>query len=84
MGVFYFFPPGYNSAKFKNVEIMQGSSIQKLMLGLMGSGGVEVASSIDIPTTAQVEGVVKIVIQLIIGLVTLIGLFKKKTPTAPK
>ena len=63
---------------------MQGSSIQKLMLGLMGSGGVEVASSIDIPTSTQVEGVVKIVIQLIIGLVTLIGLFKKKTPSAPK
>lgn len=63
---------------------MQGSSIQKLMLGLMGSGGVEVASSVDIPTSTQVEGVVKIVIQLIIGLVTLIGLFKKKTPSGSK
>lgn len=63
---------------------MQGSSIQKLMLGLMGSGGVEVASSIDIPTSSQIEGVVKIVIQLIIGLVTLIGLFKKKTPSGQK
>lgn len=63
---------------------MQGSSIQKLMLGLMGSGGVEVASSVDIPTSTQVEGVVKIVIQLIIGLVTLIGLFKKKTTGTQK
>ena len=63
---------------------MQGSSIQKLMLGLMGSGGVEVASSIDIPTSTQVEGVVKIMIQLIIGLVTLIGLFKKKSNSAEK
>lgn len=63
---------------------MQGSSIQKLMLGLMGSNGVEIASSIDIPTSSQVEDVVKIVIQLIIGLVTLIGLIKKKTPSAPK
>lgn len=61
---------------------MQGSSIQQLMLGIIGSGGVEVASSIDIPTSSQVEGVVKIVIQLIIGLVTLIGLFKKKKPSA--
>ena len=63
---------------------MQGSSIQKLMLGIIGSGGVEVASSIDIPTSSQIEGVVKIVIQLIIGLVTLVGLFKKKSTSGSK
>lgn len=63
---------------------MQGSNLDKLILGLVGSGGVEVASSIDIPSSSQIESIVKIVIQLIIGVVTLVGLIKKKKPNSIK
>lgn len=63
---------------------MQGSNLDKLILGLVGSGGVEVASSIDIPSSSQIESIVKIVIQLIIGVVTLVGLIKKKKPNTIK
>ena len=51
---------------------------------LLATGGVtasEVTSLVDIPTSTDVSEIIKIVIQLAIGLVTIIGILKKKPPT---
>ena len=52
--------------------------VSKLLIGSGGVSGVEIAQNIDIPTTTEAKDIVSIVIQLVIGVVTLIGLLKKK------
>ena len=52
--------------------------ISQLALGIIGAGGVEVANQVQIPTTTEVKDIVSIVIQLAIGIATLLGMFKKK------
>lgn len=55
-------------------------NLNQLFLGLGGVGGVEVMNHVEIPTSSEAKDIVSIVIQLVIGVVTLIGLLKKKTP----
>lgn len=56
------------------------NSGKNLVLGLSGVGGVELATVIDIPTGPETSEIIKLLIQVVIGVATLIGLFKKKTP----
>lgn len=56
------------------------NSGKNLVLGLSGVGGVELATVIDIPTGPEASEIIKLLIQVVIGVATLIGLFKKKTP----
>lgn len=59
--------------------------ISQLITGLVGMGGVEVATQVQIPTTTEVKDIVSIVIQIVIGVATLFGMFKKKkTAETPK
>jgi hypothetical protein len=53
---------------------------KNLIVGISGVGGVELASVIDIPTSTDASEIIKLIIQVVIGVATLIGLFKKKTP----
>lgn len=55
-------------------------NLNQLILGLGGVGGVEVMNHVEIPTSTEAKDIVSIVIQLVIGVVTLLGLLKKKTP----
>lgn len=54
------------------------NQVQKLILGMASVGGVEVAQHVEIPTSTEVKDVVSIVIQIVIGIATLIGMFKNK------
>lgn len=55
-------------------------NLNQLFLGLGGVGGVEVMNHVEIPTSTETKDIVSIVIQLVIGVITLLGLLKKKTP----
>lgn len=50
----------------------------KFLVGSAGATGVEVAQHIEIPTTTETKDIISIVIQIVIGIATLIGMFKKK------
>ena len=49
-----------------------------LVIGLLGSGGVEVAQQVQVPTSTEVKDIISVVIQIVIGIATIIGLFKKR------
>lgn len=51
---------------------------QKFLVGGVGATGVEVAQRIELPTTGETKDIVSIVIQIVIGIATLVSLFKKK------
>ena len=55
-------------------------TVKNLVMGSAGMGSVELVQSVDIPTSGETSEIIKILIQLVIGVATLIGLFKKKTP----
>lgn len=55
-------------------------NLYNIVLGVGGVGSIEVMNNVDIPTTAETKDIVSIIIQLAIGVVTLLGLLKKKTP----
>lgn len=52
--------------------------LSTFVTGFVGVGGVEIAQNVQIPTTTEVKDIVSIVIQLAIGVATLLGMFKKK------
>lgn len=54
-------------------------TISRLITGSAGVASSEVVGMVDIPTTTDTADVVKVVVQLIIGIATLLGLFKKKS-----
>lgn len=49
-----------------------------IILGLVGAGSVEIANHIELPTTTETKDIISIIIQIAIGIVTLLGLLKKK------
>lgn len=46
-------------------------------IGLIGAGSVELVSSSQLPGTDKAEMIVKIIVQIAIGVFTIIGLFKR-------
>jgi hypothetical protein len=56
-------------------------NFEKIILGVSGTGGVEIANNIELPTSTETKDIISIVIQLVIGVVTLLGLIKKKRPS---
>lgn len=56
------------------------NGLTKLMVGGAGVGSTELVNSIQIPSSGDTSEIIKIVVQLLIGVATLIGLFKKNTP----
>ena len=57
----------------------QMKNIEKIILGISGGGGVELANNIELPTSTETKDIISIIIQIAIGIVTLVGLIKKKT-----
>lgn len=51
---------------------------QKFLIGSIGTAGVEAAQHIEVPTSTEVKDIVSIVVQIVIGICTIIGIFKKK------
>jgi hypothetical protein len=49
-----------------------------IILGIAGAGGVEIANHIELPTSTETKDIISIIIQIAIGVVTLLGLLKKK------
>lgn len=49
-----------------------------LLTSSIGVASLEVAEQIDLPTSTDVQEIVKLVIQLAIGIATIINLFRKK------
>jgi hypothetical protein len=54
--------------------------VDQALIGTAGVALVEATQSISLPASIDTSEVIKIVIQLVIGVATLIGLFKKKIP----
>ena len=52
--------------------------ISTLLTSSIGVASLEVAEQITLPTAVDVQEVVKLVIQLAIGIATIINLFRKK------
>lgn len=52
-----------------------------VIIGGSGLGVSEVASNIEIPTSAETSEIIKVVVQVIIAVATLLGLFKRKPKT---
>jgi len=52
-----------------------------LLQGSVGVGGLEVVSNVPLPTSGDTSEIIKIVLQVVISLATLFGLFKKKRET---
>ncbi len=82
---------GVTSVLFKNLlslnlikilkrQTIMTKPISNIILGLSGATGIEVANQIEIPTSTEVKDIVSVVIQIIIGIVTLFGLIKKDKP----
>ena len=76
LSVLYFFK--YLCLKLFKIVFMK--NLYNIVLGVGGVGSIEVIKNVDIPTTAETKDIVSIIIQLAIGVVTLLGLLKKKTP----
>lgn len=55
-------------------------TLQTISTGIVGGGAVAFANTIDPPVHGDTKDLVSLIIQLAIGVVTLIGLLKKKTP----
>jgi len=51
---------------------------EKLFIGLSGTGAVEIAQHIDLPTTTDTKDIISAVVQILIGIATIVGIFKKK------
>lgn len=47
------------------------------LIGATGATAVEAANSTAFPTTSEIEVIIKIVVQVAIGIATLVGLFKR-------
>lgn len=58
--------------------MIQNDTIAKLATGSLGIAGSELAPTIVDAIPADTGNIVQIVVQIIIGIATLIGLFKKK------
>lgn len=54
--------------------------ISSLFVGGSGVAVSEVASDIELPSSADASEIIKIIVQVVIAVATLIGLFKKKQP----
>jgi GrpB-like predicted nucleotidyltransferase (UPF0157 family) len=50
-------------------------------IGTTSVASLEAVQSIDIPTSVEIENTVKLVLQIIVTIATLVGLFKKKRST---
>lgn len=53
-------------------------NLDTLAIGSTGVAAAEVVNTIDPPASGDASEIIKIVVQLLIGIATLIGLFKKK------
>lgn len=53
-------------------------TVKNFLIGGTGVAGVELASNIDPPGSTDTPEIIKVLIQIVIGIATLIGLFKKK------
>lgn len=64
-----------------NQNYMRPIKSENMFLGIGGVSAAELTSLVNIPTSADLSEIIKIVVQLAIGLVTIMGILKKKPPT---
>lgn len=57
---------------------MDTNQVIDTLKGGFGIAAVEAVQHTEIPTAGQAETIIKIVVQVIIGVATLIGLFKRR------
>lgn len=57
-------------------------SSEHLFLATGGVTAVEITSLVEIPTSAEISEIIKIIIQILIGIVTIMGIFKKSPPSS--
>ena len=48
-----------------------------LILGMSGAGAVELVQAVPPPSSAEFHEIIKTLVQVVIGIATLFGLFKK-------
>ena len=57
------------------------NKIASIGIGSTSVGAIEVVQNIDVPQSTNHEETFKVILQLIITIATLVGLFNKKTTT---
>ena len=57
------------------------NKIANIGIGSASVGAIEVVQNVDVPQSTNHEETLKVILQLIITIATLVGLFKKKTTT---
>ena len=57
------------------------NKIANIGVGSASVGAIEVVQNVDVPQSANHEETLKVILQLIITIATLVGLFKKKATT---
>ena len=57
------------------------NKIANIGIGSASVGALEVVQNVDVPQSANQEETLKVILQLIITIATLVGLFKKKATT---
>lgn len=55
-------------------------NFQKIILGTVSIGGVEAVNHVQLPTSTETKDIISIIVQLAIGILTIVRLFKKKKP----
>jgi hypothetical protein len=51
---------------------------QKLFIGLAGTGAVEITNHIPVPNSTETKDIISAIVQVLIGIATIVGIFKKK------
>jgi hypothetical protein len=60
------------------------NKIIQLAIGTTSVGAIETVQRVDIPSTIEVESTIKLILQIIIAIASLVQLFKKKEPVTTK
>jgi predicted AAA+ superfamily ATPase len=65
---------------FGKINIMSNfDSVKTMFLGASGIGGVELTSAVVEASASEGANIIQVVIQIVIGIATLIGMFRKKS-----
>lgn len=58
---------------------MQAPKLESMLFGVTGVSASELTSIVEIPSSTDVSEIIKIIVQIAIGIVTILGIFKKKS-----
>ena len=58
--------------------------ITQSLIGATSLGAIEGIANVEIPTAVETENIIKLILQIIVTIATVVGLFKRKQPLTQK